>query len=206
MVNISNPATPTTAALVDIPDVTQANDISLAGDYVYLVTQSSSLGGEFYVYDISVPTSPSLKGSLEIGNHAYGVYVFQDRAYLANSHVNKEVIVVDISDPASPLELGSYDVPLAGANGQSVFYGGGVVHMTTRNNAGPIEEYYLLEASDPENIALIGALDVSAKTNGVEAGTGFSLLATEKSGEELMIIDVSNPSTPTKVFCLWSGA
>ncbi|GMR19181.1 MAG: hypothetical protein BMS9Abin34_311 [Patescibacteria group bacterium] len=203
VVDVSNPSAPTQVATRDIPNgVSQANDVFAEGGFVYLVTQSSSTGGELYIYDISDPQNPQLRGNFEVGTHAYGVYVSQSRAYVANANVNKELIVVDVSDPNSPGEIGSYDVPLAGANGQSVFYSGGVVHLTTRNNGGGVSEYYLLEASDPANIALIGSLDVGERTNGVEVGVGFSLLATEKDDEELMITDTSDPSNPTKVFSL----
>ena len=205
VVNVSNPASPVRTTQVDVPNVTQANDVFVAGNYAYLVTPSSTGGGEFYIYDISNPAAPTFRSSFEVGNHVYGLYVSGSRAYLANARVDKELLVLDVSNPLSPVELGGYDVPLAGANGQSVFYGGGVVHLTTRNNVGPVAEYYLLEVSDPANISLIGSLDVSGRTNGVEAGTGFSLLATEKDDEELMIIDTSNPAAPAKVFSLDLG-
>lgn len=205
VVNVSNPSSPAASALVDIPDVTQANDVAISGNYAYLVTQSSSSGKEFYIYDISTPSSPALRGSFEVGNHVYGVYVLSSRAYLANARADKELIVLDVSNPASPVELGSYDIPLTGANAQSVFYGGGVVHLTTRDNVGSIPEYYLLEASDPADISLLGSLDIGARANGVEAAVGFSLTATEKTDEELMIISTSNPSSPAKVFSLDLG-
>jgi len=202
VVDVSNPSSPTKVSQVDVPDVSRANDLALSGDYVYLVTQSSSNGREFYIYDVSNPASPTLASSFEIGNHVYGVDISEGKAYLANARADKELIVLDVSNPFGPFELGSYDVPLAGANGQSVFYGGGVAHLTTRNNVGATAEYYLLEVSDPTNISLIGSLDISGRTNRVKAGVGFSLLATEKDDEELIIVDVSNPNLPTKVFSL----
>ncbi|MDP2366127.1 MAG: hypothetical protein Q8M94_20440, partial [Ignavibacteria bacterium] len=205
VVNISNPSSPTLTKAVDVPNVTQANDVFGVGNLVYVVTPSSTSGGEFYIYNVSNPPSPVLVGNFEVGNHVYGVYVSGSRAYLANARADKELIVLDVANSANPVLLGSYDVPLAGANGQSVFYGGGVVHLTTRDNVGPIAEYYLLEASDPTNISLLGSLDTSGRTNRVVAGVGFSLLATEKAGEGLMIIDIANPATPKKVFSLDLG-
>ena len=205
VVDVSDPASPATAALVNIPDVTQANDVSVSGNYAYVVTQSSSSGKEFYIYDISNPSSPVLKSSFEVGNHVYGVYVYGSRAYLANARSDKELMVLDVSNPLSPAELGSYDIPSVGANGQSVFYGGGIVYLTTRNNSGAEAEYYLLEASDPADIRLLGSLDIGARANGVEAAVGFSLTATEKTDEELMIITTSDPNNPTKVFSLDLG-
>ncbi len=203
VINISNPSSPTEVIRINMP--AQANDVFVADDYVYLVTQSATGDGELYVYSISAPADPSLVSSFEVGSHVNGLYVDSERAYLASSKVDEELLVVDVSDPNNPVELGGFDIPLAGANGQSIFFGGGVVHLTTRANDGGIPEYYLLDASDPTNINFIGSYDVSGKTNGVEAGVGFSLLANEKDDEELMIIDTSNPSDPQKVFSLDLG-
>ena len=152
VVNISNPSAPTQAALVDIPNVSQAFDVAVSGSYAYLVTPSSTGGGEFYIYDISNPSAPVFRSDFELGSHVYGVYVSGSRAYLSSSKVDKELVILDVSNPVNPTEIGSFNIPLAGANGQSIFYGGGVVHLTTRENGEGIAEYYLLEASDPENI------------------------------------------------------
>ncbi|OGC64212.1 hypothetical protein A3J33_01625 [candidate division WWE3 bacterium RIFCSPLOWO2_02_FULL_53_10] len=195
VVNVSDPSFPTLTRVVDVPNVTQANDISISGNYAYIVTQSSTSGPEVYVYDISSPSSPSLAGSFEVGNHVYGIYVTGGRAYLANARSDKELIVLDVSNPASPVELGSFNIPSVGANGQSVFYGGGVVHLTTRNNTGSPAEYYLFEASDPSDIQLLGSLDTSGRTNGVESAPGFAILATEKADQELMIVSTADPGS-----------
>ncbi len=203
VISVSTPSLPVEVIRINMP--AQANDIFVVGSYLYLVTQSATGDGELYIYSISVPASPSLVGSFEAGSHVYGLYIDGGKAYLASSKVDKELLVVDVSDPANPVELGSFDIPLAGANGQSIFFGGGVVHLSTRANAGGIPEYYLLDASDPTNISLIGDFDVSGRANGVEAGVGFSLLANEKDDEELMIIDTSNPSNPQKAFSLDLG-
>lgn len=206
VVSVVDPASPVKAAVFDIPGVSQANDVVISGNYAFVVTENSTTTGEFYIFNISNPFSPTLVGSFDVGNHVYGVYVGGQRAYLANARADRELLVLDVSNPILPVELGGYDAPLAGAPGQSVFAGGGIAHLTTRANGGGIPEYYLLDASDPAAITLIGSFDVSARANGVETGVGFSILATEKAGEELMIIDTADPSNPAKIFSLDLGA
>ncbi|MDP2735706.1 MAG: hypothetical protein Q8P12_05880, partial [bacterium] len=157
---------------------------------------------ELHVYTISSPSNPVFAGGFEAGNHVNGVYVFEGRAFLATAGSGKQLIVADVSNPASIAELGSFETPTAGAPGQAVFYGGGIVHLTTRDNPNELAEYYLLEASDPTDISLFGGFNVSSRTNAIEAAIGFSILATEKSGEQLMIVDTANPSSLTKAFSL----
>lgn len=201
VVDVSNPVFPTEASFFDIPGATQANDVSVEGNYAYIVTQSVTDGPELRIFDISNPLSPTLVGGFEVGTHVYGVKANNQRVYLATSNVNKELIVVDVSNPQSPVELGSYDAPLAGANGQAVdVIRAGVAYLVTRANGGGIPEFYLLAVADPSQISLIGSYDVSGRVNGVGAGVGFALLATDKDNEEFTIIDLSDPRNPVKAF------
>jgi hypothetical protein len=201
VVDVSDPNNPTEATSFDILESNQAFGISVEGDYAYVVTPQSTKGGELYIFDITNPLAPSLVGELEVNTHVYGVKAKDERVYLATGDVSKELIIVGVTDPTSPVELGSYDIPLAGANGQSVdVVRAGVVYLGTRANAGGIPEFHLLSIADPTNITLIGTYDVSGRVNGVGAGTGFALLASEKAGEEFMILDLSDPKAPVKAF------
>jgi len=201
VVNVSNPSSPTKVSSFDIPETSQANDVSVEGNYAYVVTQAATNGPELYIFDISNPPSPALVGSLEVGNHVYGITVKDQRAYLANARSDKELIIVDASNPQAPQELGAYNIPSAGAPGQAVdIIRAGVAYLVTRDNVGAIPEFYLLAVADPANISLIGSYDVSDRANNVGAGVGFALLATQKDDEEFMILDLSNPSSPSKVF------
>lgn len=206
VVDVHDPSNPTRIASFDITSVTQANDIAVSGKYVYVGTQNSTTAGELYIFDVSNPAVPSLVSNFEVGDHVYGIFVRKGKAYLANANVHKELIIVDVSNPTSPVEAGSYDAPLAGAPGQAVFAGGGIVHLATRNNTGSPPEYYLLDASDPANITQIGSLDIGGRTNGVEAGANFAILATETPNQELMLIDTTDPSGPKKIFSLPLGS
>jgi hypothetical protein len=197
--NVANPASPV-RTFASIPGTHEANGVAIAGNYLYVVTQNSSSYGEFFVMNLSNPSNPTYLGDVEIGAHVYGITVRGTRAFLATAIANKELIVFNVSDPANPVEIGSYDVPLAGANGQSADYTGSTIHLVTRDNAGGIPEYHLLNSTNPAAITLIGAYDVSSRTNWVDASTGFSLLATEKTNEEFMVISTSNPSAPAKIF------
>jgi type II secretory pathway pseudopilin PulG len=201
VVDVSNPASPVEASSFDIPGASQANDVSVEGSYAYVVTQSVADGPELRIFDVSNPLSPILSGGFEAGSHVYGVKAHNQRVYLATSRVDKELIVVDVSSPEAPAELGSYDAPLAGANGQAVdVIRAGVAYLVTRANGGGIPELYLLAVADPSQISLIGSYDISDRANGVAAWIGFALLATEKDGEEFMILDLSDPGTPAKAF------
>lgn len=201
VVDISTPTSPAVVASYDIPNVSQAYSISIEEEFAYVVTPQSTTDAELYIFNISNPLLPMLVGKFEVGNHVYGIKAKEKRVYLANARVDKELMIVDVANPSNPLELGSYNIPLAGANGQSVdIIRAGVAYLGTRANAGGIPEFYLLAVANPAMITLIGSYDVSGRVNGVGVGTGFALLATEKSEEEFLILDLSNPKNPQKAF------
>ncbi|OGC56117.1 hypothetical protein A2797_02020 [candidate division WWE3 bacterium RIFCSPHIGHO2_01_FULL_48_15] len=205
--NVSDPNSPVLvggngAAGADALDVTAENS------YAYLGLRNNS-GPEFYIYNVAIPSNPTLLGTFEVGKDVSAISVKNDRAYLAVTSTGqtdaKSLLVLDVSDPAASFELGSYQTELAGAKGLSVFYAGGIVHLTTAANAGSVPEYYLLDASDPTNINLLGSLDAQHAINSVETGTGFALLATDTNAKAVMIVDIAPPTTPTEIFSLPLG-
>jgi len=58
---------------------------------------------------VSNPASPSLAGSYDTPDLAFGVYVSNNYAYVADYEAGLQII--DISNPASPSLVGSYDTP-----------------------------------------------------------------------------------------------
>ena len=202
--NIANPAAPTPAGGSGTPGVA-ALDVTVVGGLAYVGVRNNN-GPELYIYSVATPSNPSLLGTLEVGKDVSAISVGGTRAYLAVTSTGqtdaKSLLVVDVGNPANPSELGSYVTELAGAKGKSVFYAGGIVHLTTSANAGSVPEYYLLDASDPTNISLLGSLDVQHAVNAVETGTGFALLATDTNPKAVMIVDITPPTSPTEIFSL----
>ena len=204
VINITVPSAPVLAGSNELP-IGAALDIQVSDGYLYAGLRNNT-GDELYIYDLVNPVAPAFVGSLDVAKDVAAISVADGRAYLATTATGqsdaKSLIVVDVSDPANPVELGSYATELAGAKGKSVYYEGGIVHLTTSANAGPVEEYYILDASDPANIYLVGSLDVQHAVNSVETGTTFALLATDTNSKAIMVVDITPPTNPQEVFSL----
>ncbi len=105
-IDVSDPSAPFPAAIYNAPD---AIDIDVRGDCAYVA--SADWDGGFLILDVSNPTSPSL---LSLYNptgwfHLFHVAVSGDSAYVSQMN---EIFLFDISNPASPVEMESIDVPL----------------------------------------------------------------------------------------------
>lgn len=213
VVNVSNPASPAVVGSSGTP-AGAALDVATINGFVYLGVTNNN-GPEFFSYNVSNPANPAVLGTYEVGKDVSAISVAGSRAYLAVTTTGSgqsNLLVLDISNPANITEIGSYAAPGVppGAKGEAVFYSGGVVHMVISGSASsPL--YYLLDASDPANISMIGSLPAQGgmqAINDVETGSGFALLATDKAADAILIVDIRNPSNPTRKlgFALGGGA
>src|SRR5439155_18915215 len=123
VVDVSDPAAPTTAArftipaLIGWPDLhSPARGLALVGSRIYLaetavnVSMADFQGGGVRVVDVSDPFNPRQLGNYQAGPggiHGRRVEVAGDRAYLSSSITERyggggRLEVFDVSDPASP--------------------------------------------------------------------------------------------------------
>lgn len=198
VVDISNPASPFIKAWETIFGWQNATDVFVEGDYAYLVTKKNSLWGgtEFNIFDISEPGDIEREGGLELSVDVNGVFVKGNHAYLATSDDSKELIVVNITNKSAPFEEGSYNTDShADANG--LFVEDSMVYLATAEDGGR-PEFYILDASDLQNISLVGSFDVGNHVNGVFVEEEKAYLANHKPDEQFIILDISNPELPIK--------
>lgn len=202
VVNVSNPSSP---VIVGSSGVAGGAGLAVAtaDKFAYLGVANNS-GPEFYIYDVSNPSSPTVVGTFNAGKDVTAISVKNNRAYLAVTTTGSgqsSLLVLDVSNPQNPVQIGSFINPNAppGAKGTSVVYAGGIVHLTILGSSS-VPLYYLLDASDPSNISLLGDLPAQGGMegiNGVDAGSGFALLATNKASAAIIIVDITNPNNPT---------
>ncbi len=81
-----------------------------------LVGLAKTTGPELHIYDVSNPISPVWQGSFETNTSVNDIYVNTNTAYLTLAE-GKQLLVLNITDPAHPVELGSFTP--AGAFSQS---------------------------------------------------------------------------------------
>ncbi len=189
VVDISDPTAPVETGFLDTPGY--ADDIVLAGGVAYLGD-----GTSLRIIDVANPAGP-----MEIGFHptasAYeeivGLDVAGNLAYLVTQRISgggtKGLRVIDVSDPAAPVEIGfldtfneAYDVSVSGDHA-----------FVAARTAG----LRVIDVSDPANMVEVGFANPDEWIYGVEIHDQTAYLATWWDG--LVLMDVTVPASPARI-------
>ncbi|PIP53272.1 hypothetical protein COX08_01900, partial [Candidatus Beckwithbacteria bacterium CG23_combo_of_CG06-09_8_20_14_all_34_8] len=129
--------------------------------------------------------NPTLKGSIATADASFGVYVSGKYAYLADEAAGLRII--DVSDPANPIALGSYD---SGSNNViSVKVAGKYAYIGYFENSMSI-----VDVSNPYSPSLVANVALSGRARDLYVSGKYVYVAAGFAG--LQIVDVSNPSLP----------
>ena len=194
--DISTPSSPqlqSAFANTAVPGVS----MSLVGNTLYVVGLSGSSQPHFAAINVSTPSSPTISGTKDFteypsGSIACSVAAVGNRALVGiqpNGGSNA-VVVLDISNVAAPVELGTY------ANFKSYPRG---VQLSSDGNYGYVFSgnpsiLYVLNISQPSTPVLVTNLTVDSSGVTDLKIRGYELYATTYSG--LYVFDISNPSAP----------
>lgn len=173
------------------------NDIFVLGNYLYLVTdEANAVDPEFFIFDISDVTKPTLVGKTKIGSKIGAVYVVGNYAYLATNVDNAELTIVKVSDPKNPTVVTRLNTP-GNKNGRDVFVLDHYAYLVTESNPSN-SEFYIFNVTDPENPAATSTSKVELDTQGntIYVSGNYAYVGTDSDDRELIMIDVSQKLTP----------
>ncbi len=169
--------------------------VAVAGNYAYFIT--NELNKEFNVVDISDLDNPVLIDSVDLlGYNPVNIAINGNYAYIATKNNTHELVVVNLTNPLAVTVVGSYDTP-GSDDARGVFVVGNTVYIG--RDAGPKDEFWIIDASNPVTPTLLGSLNLTRDTNEIMVMGNYAYLATDDNNEELKVIDVSDPTRPLKV-------
>src|SRR5262245_11775920 len=195
IVDVSDPAQPITVASLALPY--RASDVAISGGLAYVANGTSGLT----IVDVSNSATPFVRGVL--GTHAYsrGVTVAGSLVYLtevglgsANTSVQHATLrLVDVSDPANPVEIGGLAMPetlapdfLDGAF-QAEIEGR---HAYVANGRAGLQIVDLANPAYPATVASIG----TARSWEIDFSSGRAYVADALYG--VHIFEAANPAAP----------
>lgn len=111
--DISNPSSITQAASFAIAGSPNAASLDYNLGKLYVVTNHLSGRPDFYVFDVSQPSDISLLGSVELGPSHDSVSVYYDLAFVGTKSSTEGLITVDITNPANPSKILSFNTGAA---------------------------------------------------------------------------------------------
>lgn len=206
--NVSTPSSPQLLKLF-ANTLVPAINMELVGNVLYLVGQNGSARPGFTAIGVSTPTSPVVSGTKDFteyssGSIATSVAVIGNRALVGiqpNSGSN-QVVVLDISNVASPVELGTYTLPFSPRR----------IQMSSDGNYGYVcgggspTLLYVINISQPATPLLVSNIIIDSSLVTDLEINGNELFATTYRG--LYVYDISSPSSPvlTRSFTVLSQA
>lgn len=156
------------------------------GSYAYI-----GLGPRLVTLDISDPSSPTLVGQTSpLPDFVRGVYVSGDYAYVANEESG--LCIVDVSNPATPEDVGAYDTP---GWAKEVTVADGYAYI-----ADDLHGLQVIDVSDPTNPSWVSSYTIQHRVNGVAVSGNYAYVAggpnwngSQYVGDGLHVLDISNP-------------
>jgi hypothetical protein len=178
IVNISDPAAPLEVSDSNI----SASDVVVVGKYAYVAYAVDIKGiveGWISIVDVANPAAPFV---VYIISNGYRLAVAGDYAYIADDWGLR---IVDISDPAAPVEVSTYTIAISG----DFAVAGDYAYVS--NAAGLV----IIDVSNPNEPVGVGQLETPISH--VAVSGDYAYLAGLSGG--LKVVNVSDPAAPYEV-------
>ncbi len=191
--DVTNPASPIKLGSYAPPGgMALIHCVTVTGSYA--VVTDAVFG--IRILDISNPSGISEAGSVphNQSDAAFSSIRVSDNLiyYAQDGDVSgKQLVILDMSDPETPVVTGSYDMP-----GSWWIYGFDCCNGYACI-AGGKEGFRLLQISSPDLITEVCTYDPCELTSGLAVSGSYAFVATNMN--DLLVYDVSDPSSPVRV-------
>ncbi len=153
-----------------------------SGDGWVAVASGNHNEGRLGVVDVSESQDPTQGTTIPLSKRPSQMIAVDDLLYLL---IDNGLIVVDVSDPHNARPIGGFDDTPSWEYVLKIATWGRYVYLVGRDTI------YILDASTPSSLSLVGLLDYSGHPDAVSGQGGF-LFAHE--GDAITIFDVRNPA------------
>ena len=194
--------------VVGTPGQGDGNSLFYKDGYVYLGLTKTGSGPEFNIIDVHDPSAPALIGSYAVGAGVNKILVRGNYAYLGTSDNSRELIVLDVSNPALPTVARTYDAAGAASFGYgNALYGVGDITYVGRTYVGNGSEFFIASTTAPAvSLPILGSVDIGPNSGAawgvyglvVRDTLAFVATALPSSNQgKVQMYDISDPRNPT---------
>ncbi len=205
IIDLTDTASPTLAGSAALAGVDplgsfpQGWRITIYDRKVYITTRETA-GPELHIFDVGDPGAPVELGNKELNTSVYGIVVRDQLsggakhrfAYLATTRDPYELMVLDVTSPASITEITGAHVDLPGSQAaKSVFTIGNLLYLG-RDSVSSGPDLYVFNAADPPaasgGLPQIGSAEIGGGVTSIRVSGAYAFLATTKSGSEVQVL------------------
>ena len=162
--------------------------------YVYLGLSKTDSGPEFNIIDVHDPAHPAKIGAgYPVGNGINKIVVKGKYAYLATDDSSRELIILDISNPVSPIPVSGTIPNLPGSlgYGKSLYLVGNKLYLGRTYTSE--QEFYIFDVSDiNSSVPVLGQKEIGGSVNDLIVRDYLAFLITTNS--QFQIWRTDNPS------------
>ncbi len=181
-------ANPSQYAGLDLTGTIVGYKVATSGSYAYLI-RNNTTGPNFFVINISTPTSPTVVGTLTLAGTPTNIAVSGNYAYVSNGSNSAELQIVNIATPATPTLTSSYDAT-GSADGLGVYVVGTTVYLSRAANSG-VDEFVIISAANPASPVRIGGYGLNINMNEVYVNGTTAYIATDSDTQEVLVLNMS---------------
>jgi hypothetical protein len=194
-VDVSNPYDPSLATQLPPVGNQEGSRLTCYQDHLYLCTDDHGL----LIYDASDPANPVQIGHLATASRVTDIALNGDTAFMTT--FSDGLFVLDVTDKSNPVEVGHYDAMEWIA--RSIDVAGDYAYVTSIFNNDGLWVFAVSDSGNPEQIGF-KFVDFYP-SDVVVAGDYAYVVNISGNNEELAVIDISDPTSPTRVGGLGSA-
>lgn len=207
VIDVSDVSNPEIVATTTLPGVAGSRPEAISIFYfdsrVYVGTKRTA-GREFHIFDVSNPESPRWLGSREVNHNINDIAVKDGFAFLATSGNIRDLIVLDVRDPANIVQSAAIDL-LGNEDGRSIHVAGNSIFLGRHKSVAPgRDELHVLEYRvNPDDgsleISSHGSAPTGADVQSIAYAGGFVFAATSNAQKTLQIFELNRQGRPVQI-------
>lgn len=191
MFDVSNTTNPVYLGTADFPHINHIYSIQVQGNLLFFTYEIKSFEWGIIIVNVQDPSNPAVLSTTVSGTPGIGGFAVDgEKLFL---HHLETIEILDISNPASPISIGSIDAP---AGSYHLAFSGDVLFAAGQERFGP--DVHMLDITDPSMPILIGSYETHGNpvSMAIENEKLYLNVTQAFDYTGLQIIDVSTPSTP----------
>ena len=166
--------------------VREVTGVDVKNGIAYVTVDGDGTQKDFFAIDV---VNSNILWSLDTGPGLMGIKVVGDYAYVANSSVNSQLQIIDLTLHSYV----NYKIPGSTIGDvSSIYYFDKKIYLGTPTSV--IPEFHIIDVSQNSNIHEVGVWEFNQKVNNIYVSNGFAYIAVPDNTEELKILDVHDPA------------